>query len=37
VPAIDGPGVYLWWNGERRLEISGQRETEERLRALGYL
>jgi arylsulfatase A-like enzyme len=37
VPAIDGPGAYLWWNGERRLEISGQRETEERLRALGYL
>ncbi|HSL81458.1 MAG TPA: sulfatase-like hydrolase/transferase, partial [Thermoanaerobaculia bacterium] len=36
-PSVDAPGVYLWWNDERRLEISGQEETERRLRALGYL
>jgi arylsulfatase A-like enzyme len=36
-PHIDRPGAYLWWNGERRIEVEGQRATEERLRALGYL
>jgi hypothetical protein len=36
-PRIDGPGLYHWWNEERSVEISGQEETEQRLRALGYL
>lgn len=34
---IDGPGLYLWRNPERTVEISGQEVTVERLRALGYL
>lgn len=36
-PALDAPGAYAWWNDERTLEVSGQEETLERLRALGYL
>lgn len=36
-PRMEGPGLYLWWNEERAVEISGQEETEQRLRALGYL
>lgn len=37
VPAFERAGVYLWWNQDRALEISGQEEAIERLRALGYL
>lgn len=37
VPPFDTPGVYLWWNGARALEIAGQEEAIEHLRALGYL
>lgn len=36
-PRMERPGLYLWWNEERAVEISGQEETERRLRALGYL
>ena len=36
-PRMEGPGLYLWWNEDRSVEISGQEETERRLRALGYL
>jgi arylsulfatase A-like enzyme len=31
------PGIYTWWNQERTVVVSGQRQTLERLRALGYI
>ncbi len=30
-------GVHVWWNPERSLVVGGQRQTLERLRALGYI
>lgn len=37
-PAADlDPGIHAWWNSERLLVVGGQRQTLERLRALGYI